>query len=49
VPSPAAVEVERSLALLQSRIAASVLVTPPDYLGVAVAAPVPPRPRIVSK
>jgi hypothetical protein len=45
VPSPAAVEVERSLTFLQTRIAESVLVTPPDF-GVAVAAPVPlPRRR----
>jgi hypothetical protein len=48
VPTPAAVATERSLALLQSRIAASVLVTPPDF-GVAVAGPVPPPRVIVSK
>jgi hypothetical protein len=48
VPTPAAVATERSLALLQSRIAASVLVIPPDF-GVAVAAPVPPPRVIVSK
>ncbi len=50
VPSPAAVEAERSLTLLQTRIAESVLVTPPD-LGGMVAASVPalPQRKVVSK
>ncbi|HKA81817.1 MAG TPA: hypothetical protein VKD43_17385 [Xanthobacteraceae bacterium] len=50
VPSPPAVDVERSLALLQSRIAASVLVTPPDF-GITAVVPVPPPlpGRVVSK
>jgi hypothetical protein len=49
-PSPFAVELERSLAFLQTRIAASVLVTPPN-LGIAAAAPVPAPARraVVSK
>jgi len=40
VPSPMAVEVDRSIALLQTRIAGNVLVPAPDF-GVASAAPVP--------
>jgi hypothetical protein len=48
VPSPAAVEVERSLGFLQSRIAGSVLVTPPNF-GVAVTPPILPRRAIVAK
>jgi len=45
VPSPMAVEVDRSIALLQTRIAGNVLVPAPDF-GVASAAPVP---RVISK
>lgn len=45
-PSQAAVEVERSLSLLQTRIAASALVAPPDF-KVATTPPVQPRPRVV--
>jgi hypothetical protein len=49
VPSPAAVEVERSAMFLQRRIAESVLVTPPNF-GVAVTPPILPQPRaLVSK
>jgi hypothetical protein len=49
VPSPPAVEVERSLTLLLTRINENNLVTPPD-LGVAAAAvTVPPRRAVVSK
>jgi hypothetical protein len=45
VPSPMAVEVDRSIGLLQNRIAASVLVPAPDF-GVASAAP---PARIIAK
>ena len=50
-PSPFAVEVERSLAFLQTQIAASVLVTPPTDLAIAAAAPgrTPARRAVVSK
>lgn len=41
-PSPAAVEVERSLSFLQTSIAAAALVAPPDF-KVATTAPVQPR------
>jgi hypothetical protein len=44
VPSPMAVEVDRSIALLQTRIAGNTLVAMPDF-GVASAAP----PRVISK
>jgi hypothetical protein len=47
-PSPFAVEVERSIAHLQTRIAASALVTPPNF-GVALAAPVAAPGAAVSK
>jgi hypothetical protein len=47
VPSPAAVTVERSLTLLQTRAAESVLVAPPQSFAVAAAAA--PRPPIISK
>jgi hypothetical protein len=46
VPSPAAVEVERSLSFLQTRIAESV--TPPNF-GVAVTPPILPRRALVAK
>jgi hypothetical protein len=45
-PTPAAVEVERSLAYLQTRASESVLVTPPQSFAVATAAA--PRP-VISK
>ena len=48
VPSPFAVDVERSLMLLRSRTAESVLVTSPQGCAVAVA-PIPPRRAVVSK
>jgi hypothetical protein len=48
-PSPFAVEIERSLIYLQSRIDESVLVTPPPFgVAAAVPAPVPGRP-VISK
>ncbi len=50
-PSPMAVEVERSLALLQARTAANVVVATPDF-RIASAAPLVPLPRprtVVSK
>jgi hypothetical protein len=47
-PSPAGVEVERSLNFLQSRIAESVLVPPPNF-GVAMTPPVLPRRAAVAK
>jgi hypothetical protein len=52
VPSPFAVDVERSLMLLRSRTAESVLVRPPQGCAVAVApvpVPIPPRRAVVSK
>ncbi len=50
VPSPLAVEVDRSITLLQTQATGNILVTPPDF-RVASAAPVPiPRARgVVSK
>jgi hypothetical protein len=48
VPSPAAVEVERSVTFLQTRIAESVLVTPPNF-GVAATPPILPARAVVSK
>jgi hypothetical protein len=51
VPSPLAIEVERSIALLQARIAENVVVPTPD-LGVPVAAapiPIPRKRAVVSK
>jgi hypothetical protein len=44
VPSPAAVEVERSINFLEARIAESTLVQPPDF-GVALAGPPAPGRR----
>jgi len=49
VPSPPAVEVERSLTLLRTRIAENNIVTPPDFGVAAAAVPLPPRRAIVSK
>jgi hypothetical protein len=51
VPSPMAVEVERSLALLQARTAENVVVATPDFLVASAVPQVPlPRPRtVVSK
>jgi len=49
VPSPAGVEVERSLSFLQGRIAESVLVMPPDFGVAAVTPPILPRRAIVAK
>ena len=51
VPSPLAVEAERSITFLQQRSAESALVPIPD-LGIPVAAvpvPLPPRRAVVSK
>lgn len=49
VPTTFAVEIERSLIYLQSRIDESVLVVPPAPFGVAAAAPVPGRRPVISK
>ena len=49
VPSPFGIEAERSLTLLQTPIAESALVSPPDFGGVAATAPVPPRRAVVVK
>jgi len=48
VPSPFAVEIERSLIYLQSRMDENVLVTPQPF-GVAAAVPVPARRPVISK